>query len=146
MHLEKAGVLTRILESDERGEYVPLRLARLGADDVDRFIAARRAEWAQLPRPAKLDEEGKEIRPAQLGRHVKDATIAKELVTLRCALKDGGASWTLSSEPIFFGSSPVGAACGSASLARSCQPGSRRRTSQRSGASLASSSARSSAR
>jgi hypothetical protein len=87
MHREKAGVLTRILETSGADEYAPLRLARLGAADVDRFIAARREEWALPPRSAQLAEDGSVVVPAREGRHVKDATIAKELVTLRCALK-----------------------------------------------------------
>ncbi len=60
---EKAGVLTRILETDENGKYSPLLLGRLQAADVDRFISARRRE------------------------RVSEHTISKELVTLRGALK-----------------------------------------------------------
>ena len=40
---EKAGVLTRILETNERGEYTPLLLSQLRTWHVDRYIAQRRS-------------------------------------------------------------------------------------------------------
>jgi len=59
----KAGHLVRVLETAEDGVYVPFPLAGLHARHVDGFISRRRAEAAH------------------------EATIAKELVTLRAALK-----------------------------------------------------------
>lgn len=59
----KAGHLVRIFETLDDGAYLPFRLQDLRADDVDDYISTRR-------------EEG-----------VTDHTIAKELVTLRAALR-----------------------------------------------------------
>lgn len=59
----KAGHLFRVLETDEGEKPAPLRLARLHAQDVDRYISVRRGEGAS------------------------ENTISKELVTLRAALK-----------------------------------------------------------
>jgi integrase len=59
----KAGHLVRLLETAEDGSYAPFLLAGLQARHVDGFISQRRAEEAH------------------------EATIAKELVTLRAALK-----------------------------------------------------------
>ncbi len=62
---QKSGHLLRVLEhdGDVGAPRVPFRLARLQARDVDRFISARRGEGAS------------------------EGTIAKEIVTLRAALK-----------------------------------------------------------
>jgi integrase len=59
----KAGHLVRVFERDASGNEVPFRLLRLRARDVDRYISVRRKEGAA------------------------ENTIAKELVTLRAALK-----------------------------------------------------------
>jgi len=59
----KAGHLVRVLEMTDDGVYVPFLLAGLHARHVDDFISRRRFEGA------------------------REATIAKELVTLRAALK-----------------------------------------------------------
>ena len=59
----KAGHLVRVLETAQDGSYVPFPLAGLQARHVDGYISRRRAEGAH------------------------EATIAKELVTLRAALK-----------------------------------------------------------
>jgi hypothetical protein len=59
----KAGHLVRVFERDASGNTVPFRLIKLHARDVDRYISVRRGEGAS------------------------ENTIAKELVTLRAALK-----------------------------------------------------------
>ncbi len=59
----KAGHLVRVLETGADGSYAPFLLAGLQARHVDAYISRRRAEKAH------------------------EATIAKELVTLRAALK-----------------------------------------------------------
>jgi integrase len=87
MYQQKAGVLTRILETDAAGEFEPLPLNKISADLVDAYISARRAEWALPPVAAVLDPDGKVKAPARAGRHITDSTIHKELVTLSCALK-----------------------------------------------------------
>ena len=51
---EKAGVLTRLLETDEHARYAPLLLAQFRPWHVDRFISQRRSEWAFAPRDAAL--------------------------------------------------------------------------------------------
>lgn len=63
MYRAKAGQLLRVFEMDELDERVPFRIARLTAAHVDEFISRRRDEL------------------------IKEHTIAKELVTLRAALK-----------------------------------------------------------
>jgi integrase len=60
---KKAGHLVRLFETTAWGHHVPFFLERLGPGDVDQYISRRRAE------------------------KVSDATIYKELVTLRGALK-----------------------------------------------------------
>jgi len=84
---EKAGVLNRLLETDEHGEYAPLLLAQLRPWHVDRFISQRRSEWAIAPRDAIVAEDGTILMPARTGRRVTDHTISKEVVALRAALK-----------------------------------------------------------
>src|SRR5207237_9123229 len=84
---EKAGVLTRVLETDEQGEYVPLLLAQLRPWHVDQFIARRRSEWAVAPRAALIAQDGSVLTSAVAGRRVSDHTISKEVVALRSALK-----------------------------------------------------------
>ncbi len=59
----KAGHFVRLLETAEDGSYTPFPLASLQARHVDAYISQRRSEG------------------------VREATIAKELVTLRAALK-----------------------------------------------------------
>ncbi len=59
----KAGHLVRLFETKDDGAYLPFRLVNLHARDVDEFISRRRSECAS------------------------ESTIAKELVTLRAALK-----------------------------------------------------------
>jgi site-specific recombinase XerD len=59
----KAGYLVRVFHRDAAGNTVPFRLIRLHASDVERYISVRRDEGAS------------------------ENTIAKELVTLRAALK-----------------------------------------------------------
>ena len=80
-------MLTRILETGEQGEIVPLLLAQLWPWHVDRFIARRRSEWAVAPRAAVVAQDGSALTPAIPGRHVSDHTISKEVVALRSALK-----------------------------------------------------------
>lgn len=64
MHRDKAGHLKRVFEYDAKNdEIVPFRIARIRAVHVDEYISQRRADGA------------------------KENTIAKELVTLRSALK-----------------------------------------------------------
>lgn len=87
MYQVKAGTLTRLLETDALGNYVPLPLASLSATVVDDYIARRRKEWALPPRAAKLNERGEVLEPARPGRHIRDATIHKEMVTLSGALR-----------------------------------------------------------
>jgi len=60
---KKAGHWVRMLETNDAGDFVPYPLSRLRAADVDRCVAQRRTEGAG------------------------EGTIAKELVTLRAALK-----------------------------------------------------------
>ena len=84
---QKAGVLTRLLESDAQGGYAPLRLADLTAGHADGYVARRRLEWSAPPRKAVLGVSGAVLRPQREGRHVTENTISKELVTLRAALK-----------------------------------------------------------
>src|SRR5262249_44042360 len=83
----KAGVLTRILETNERGEYTPMLLAHLRPWHVDRYIAQRRGEWVIPPRAATHGEDGTELTPDCEGRRISDHTISKEIVALRAALK-----------------------------------------------------------
>ncbi len=59
----KVATLSRLLEHDERGAFRPFPLAQFAARHVDEYISARRAE------------------------RVSEGTIAKELTTLRLALK-----------------------------------------------------------
>lgn len=87
MYSEKAGVLTRLLESGPGGSFRPLPLASITATLVDGYISRRRQEWAVAPREAALDKNGNVTTPSTHGRHIKDGTIAKELTTLRVALK-----------------------------------------------------------
>jgi integrase len=87
MYESKAGVLTRVLETNEAGQFAPLPLVRLTAGVVDDYISARRGEWALPPRALVLDAEGKVKTEAREGRHISDSTIHKELVTLSGALK-----------------------------------------------------------
>jgi integrase len=62
-YLRKAGHLKRVFEMTDDGREMPFGLARLDARDVDDYISRRRREGAH------------------------ENTIAKELVTLRAALK-----------------------------------------------------------
>ncbi len=59
----KAGHLVRVFETTDDGVYVPFKLSRLHARDVDEYVSRRRSEGAS------------------------ESTISKELVTLRAALK-----------------------------------------------------------
>lgn len=63
MYRAKAGHLKRVFEIDANGEHLPFRVAALSARHVDTYISKRRTEGAA------------------------ENTIAKELVTLRAALK-----------------------------------------------------------
>ena len=80
-------ILTRILETDEHGEYAPLLLAQLRPWQVDQYIAQRRSEWAIVPREPTVAQDGTIRTPVRAGRRVSDHTISKEVVALRAALK-----------------------------------------------------------
>jgi hypothetical protein len=83
---EKAGVLTRVLETDEQGEYMPLLLAQLRPWHVDQFIArppqrVGRSAACCAHRAGRQRTDAGGRRSPCIGSH------SKEVLALRSALK-----------------------------------------------------------
>jgi integrase len=78
---QKAAQLTRVFEGGE-DDYRPYPLAQLTAGEVDRYISQRRTEGRQVR--AGTNDDGT---PRYVIKRTSEATIAKELIALRAALK-----------------------------------------------------------